>query len=365
MVAATLLLSASASSCRSTAGASPPVSFAPVAGLDWPVSTPAAEGLDSTRVAQLFERAAKVRTIHSLLLVKNGRLVAEHYFHGSTMDQPARLQSVTKSITSALAGIALEDGRLSSVDQRMMEFFPELADRVRDPRKNRITVEQLLQMRAGYPWEESSRELFELLYGGFRASTLLEVPLVRDPGTGFDYSNLSSHLLGIVVARACSTSLRTLAAERLLGPIGAGMGEWITDWEGNFNGHADLHMRPRDLAKFGQLYLDDGSWHGRQVVPVDWVRRSLRTYSERAWRHRVGRNFTDMGYGYQWWSARAGRHRFHFAWGHGGQQVALLKEHELVIVVTADPLHGQHGGGPWSREKENLNLVGDYIATLP
>jgi CubicO group peptidase (beta-lactamase class C family) len=316
-------------------------------------------------VARLYANAEKVRTIHSLLVVKNGRLVAEKYFHGSTMNQQAALQSVTKSITSALVGIALRDGCLSSVNQRMTDFFPELVNRLQDPRKYRITIEHLLEMRAGYPWEESSRELFRILYAGFRPSTLLEVPLVREPGAGCEYSNLSSHVLGIVVARACSTSLRTLASDRLFGPIGAAMGKWTTDWEGNCNGHADLHMSARDLAKFGLLYLNDGKWRGRQVVPAEWVQRSLRTYSPDAWHYRVGRNFTDMGYGYQWWSARAGNHRFNFAWGHGGQQIALLKEYDMVIVVTADPLHGQHGGGPWNREKENLNLVGNYIASLP
>jgi CubicO group peptidase (beta-lactamase class C family) len=342
-----------------------PVNFTPAAGGDWPVSSPAEQGLDPKLVARLYSNATRVKTIHGLLVIKNGYLIAERYFGTGSIEEKARLQSVTKSLTSALVGIALEEGSLSSVDQRMMEFFPELADRITDPRKNRITIRNMLQMRAGFPWEESTAELFAMLYHGFRPSLLLEVPLASDPGTRMEYSNLTSHLLGIIVARATGTDLRTYAREHLFSPMDIHAGEWIRDWEGYYNGHADLHLRARDMARFGLLYLDHGVYRGAQLVPASWVRDSLQTYSENAWRYRVGRNFTDMGYGYQWWSARAGDHHFNFAWGHGGQQIALVEELGIVVVVTADPLVGQHGGGPWAREKENLNLVGDFISSLP
>jgi len=364
VLAAGLLLLPGLAGCRPSVAQLQAIDYRPAAGGDWPASTPAAEGLDSLKVAELYWNAARARTTRAVLVVKNGRLVAEKYLHGATATEKGRLQSVTKSFTSALTGIALERGRLTSLDQRMMEFFPELASRVRDPRKNEITIRELLQMRAGYPWEESNPQLFELLYHGFRSSTLIDVPLVRDPGTGMEYSNLSSHLLGIVVARACSTSLLTLASESLFQPLGIEPGKWITDWEGHFNGHADLHLTPRDMAKFGLLYLDGGVYRGRRVLPAEWVDESLRTYSTNAWRYRIGPNFADVGYCYQWWSANAGGQRFNFAWGHGGQQIALVKERNLVIVVTSDPLYGQHGGSPWGREKENLNLVGNFIASL-
>jgi CubicO group peptidase (beta-lactamase class C family) len=359
-----VLAGALAASCTSTRELAS-VDYVPRPGNDWPVSTPEAQGLDSSLVAALYGRAAGLETIHALLLVKDGHLIGEAYFNGGSVEEEARLQSVTKSFTSALAGIAFERGCLTSLDQKMVDFFPELAGRIQDPRKRQITIEQMLQMRAGFPWEESTRELFDLLYRGFRPATLLEVRLVRDPGTGMEYSNLTSHLLGIVVARACSTDLRTFGQRYLFGPIGVEPGKWIRDWEGNYNGHADLYMTARDAARFGLLYADRGAWKGRQIVPRAWVERSLRTYSEHAWKIPIGRNFADMGYGYQWWSARAGRHRFHFAWGHGGQQIALVDGFDLVIVVTADPLFGQHGGGPWKYEKANLNLVGDFIASLP
>jgi CubicO group peptidase (beta-lactamase class C family) len=341
------------------------VDYSPLALDDWPVSTPEEQGLDPKLVAELYYNAEQLETLYGLLVIKNGHLVAEKYFHGKSASQLSSRASVTKSITSALVGIALEQGCLSSVDQKMIDFFPELADQIKDPRKKEITIRQMLQMRAGYPWEESTSELFDLMFSGFRTRNLVDVPLVRDPGTGFDYSNMSTHLLGIIVARACDTDLKSYAQEHLFSPMGAGVGDWLLGWEGYYIGFADLEITARDMAKFGQLYLDGGQYEGVQIVPADWVRDSLQTYTEDAWYYRVGRNWRDSAYGYQWWSIRAGDHRYNLAWGHGGQQIALLDEMDLVVVATADPLYKQHGDEPWKLEKANLNLVADFVASLP
>jgi CubicO group peptidase (beta-lactamase class C family) len=341
------------------------VDYTPQPSADWQVSTPREQGLDPMLVARLYYNASQLKTIYSLLVFKNGDLIAEDYFHTGSPDQKVNIHSVTKSINSALVGIALEKGCLSSLDQKMMEFFPELADRIKDPRKNEITIRQMLQMRAGYPWEESTPDLFELLMTGFHASDLVDVPLVRDPGTGFEYSNLTAHLLGVIVARAAKTDLKSFAQEHLFAPLGIEPSFWQKDWDGNYLGFSDIHLSAIDLAKFGLLYLNAGQYKGTQIVPADWVHESLQIYSQNAWKIRVGRNWRDNGYGYQWWSIQAGDHRYNLAWGHGGQQIALLDEFDMVIVVTVDPLHKQHGGGPWKIEKANLNLVADFVKSLP
>ena len=181
----------------------------------WPVSTPEEQGLDPDLVAEMYYNASQMENIYSLLVFKNGYLVAEDYYHIGRPDYQTNIHSVTKSITSALVGIAIEDGCISGVDAKMMDFFPELQDQITDPRKNDITIEQLLQHRAGYAWEESSTELLELLYQGFLPDqrALVVVPLVRDPGSGHDYSNLSSHLLAIIVSRACDADLLDFATD--------------------------------------------------------------------------------------------------------------------------------------------------------
>jgi CubicO group peptidase (beta-lactamase class C family) len=341
------------------------VDYTPLSGSDWEISTPDEQGLDPDLVAKLYYDASQLETIYSLLVFKNGYLITENYFNIGSVRQQVNIHSVTKSITSALVGIALDQGCLTSLDQKMMEFFPELSGRAKDNRKKQITIRQMMQMRAGYPCEESTAELFDLLYTGFRPSTLVDVPLVRGPGTDFEYSNLTSHLLSIIVARACETNLRSFAQEHLFSPLGVEPGFWQRDWEGFYLGYSDLELSARDMANFGLMYLNNGEYKGTQIVLVNWVNDSLQIYSEDAWKIRVGSNWRDNGYGYQWWSVRAGEHRYNLAWGHGGQQIALLDDLDMVIVVAVDPLHGEHGDNPWNIEKANLNLVADFIASLP
>jgi CubicO group peptidase (beta-lactamase class C family) len=351
--------------CGPSAAELEAVDYTPLPADGWEVSTPAEQGLDPMLVAKLYYHAAELETIYSLLVIKNGYLIAEQYFHEGSVERKDNRQSVTKSYVSALVGIALEQGCLSSVDQKMMDFFPDLADQIADPRKEQITIRDLLQMRSGYPWEESDSALWEALWTGDYLPLIVHFPLISDPGTEFHYSNLTSDWLGIIVARACDTDLKSFAQEHLFLPLGAEVGKWTRDTDGYYMGHGEIHFTARDMAKFGLLYLNDGEYEGNQIIPADWVRDSLQTYSENAWTIKIGRNFNDVGYGYQWWSARAGDHRFNFAWGHGGQLIVLVDELDMVIVTTADPLYGQTGQGPWNHEKANLNLVADFIKSLP
>lgn len=200
--------------------ATPTVDVRPEPDGGWPVSTPAARGLDPRLVARLYADADELEAIRSLLIVRDGRLVAERYFNDGARDTPTLLQSVNKSIVSALVGIALDQGCLESVDQPILDFFPEQAGRVRDPLKREITVRHLLQMRAGYGWEGSDPTRWEGLIGGDLIPLLVDFPLDRAPGSGFDYSNMSSHLLGVIVARACDADLLDFASEHLFGPLG-------------------------------------------------------------------------------------------------------------------------------------------------
>ncbi|MBB6390170.1 serine hydrolase domain-containing protein [Microbacterium thalassium] len=338
------------------------VDYAPVADGDWQVSTPSDAGLDPAAVAELYYDAGELETIYSLLVVKDGSLIAEDYFHIGSIEQKALVQSVAKSFTSALVGIAIEQGCLAGVDERMVDFFPEYADRMGDLRKNEITVEEMLQLRAGYPPEESDEALWEAVWSGDYAHLVADVPLNADPGTEFQYSNLTAHWLGIIVARACDTDLETLAREQLLGPMGGEVGPWRKDVDGYNWAAGELHVTARDAAKFGMLYLDEGEYDGTRVISADWVRDSLQTYSEGAYGN-IG-DFRDVGYGYLWWSARIGDHDVNFAWGHGGQLIVLVHDLDMVVVVTADPFYETFGSESWKHEKANFELVGEFIAGL-
>jgi len=346
------------------------VEYTPLPGNDWEVSTPAEQGLDPMLVAELYYNADKLETIYSLLVTKNGHLIAEGYFNEGSVTQKDRLQSVTKSYTSALVGIALELDYLSSVDQKMLDFFPEVADQVTDPRKEQITIRHLLQMRAGYPWEETDPVFWDGLLSGHYLPLIEEFPLIADPGTEFHYSNLTSNWLGIIVHRVTGTNLKSFAEEHLFSAINVEAGEWSTDAEGHNNGCGDLHFSARDAARFGLLYLNDGEYEGKQIISADWVYDSLQSYSENinatgGFPANWGLSISDIGYGYQWWSAKAGDHLLDFAWGHGGQFIVLVDEIDMVIVLTSYPFWLEHNEESWKHELANLNLVGEFIKSLP
>ncbi len=346
------------------------VEYTPLPGDDWKVSTPEEQGLDPMLVAEAYLEAAELPTLYGLLVIKNDYLIAEACFNEGGLEQKSSRQSVTKSYTSALVGIALDQGCLSSVDQKMVDFFPEFAGRIDDPRKEQITIRDLLQMRAGYPWEEHEPPYFDTLFfsGNWHwLPHLVDFPLTSDPGTEFKYSNLASHLLGVIVARACDKDLKSYGQENLFTPIDAEVGDWYQDAD-NYNfGSMGIFVTARDMAKFGLLYLHQGEYDGNRVLSADWVKESLQTYSERIHDNKLGLYLRDTGYGYQWWSARVGDHQVKFARGHGGQLIILLYDLDMIIVTTADPLDGPDlaGEGGWKYEGAIIELVGKFIKSLP
>ena len=351
--------------CGPSASELEAVAYEPLPGDDWLVSTPEDEGMDPMLVAELYYEAAELETLYGVLVVKNGRLIAEDYFNEGSAEQKALIQSVSKSYISALVGIALEQGCLTSVDQKMIEFFPEFADQITDARKNQITIQDMLQMRAGYPDEETDQAYLDALYWGEYPELIVDFPLVNDPGAGFNYSNLTFNWLAIILSRACEADFKSFAQTHLFAPTDTEVGDWLQDRDGHYIGSGGIHVTARDAAKFGLVYLNNGVYDGKQIVPAAWVQDSLQTYSEDARDYGMSLSFRDMGYGYGWWTARAGDHHVSFAWGHGGQLIVLLDELDMVIVTTADPFFGQHDGQSWKHEKATINLVADFIASLP
>ena len=255
----------------------------------------------------------------------------------------------------------------------MMDFFPEFAGQISDPRKRQITIRDMLQMRSGYPWEETDPALWEALLSGDYLPLIVHFPLVSDPGTDFNYSGITSHLLGVIVTRSCDTDLKSFGEAYLFSAIDTEVGDdWIQDKDGYYIGLAGIQATARDMAKFGWLYLNNGEFEGKQVISADWVEESLQRYTERlnisGWfpgiTSRFG-YFRDLGYGYQWWSGRAGDHYFNYASGHGGQFIVLLDELDMVIVTTADPFWQEHNEESWKHESAIIEMVGKFINSLP
>jgi CubicO group peptidase (beta-lactamase class C family) len=330
----------------------------------WTASSPEEHGLDPARIGSCYQSAAALENIHSLLVVRDGELVSEAYFNGAGASAATPTASVTKSITSALVGIALHEGLLTSLDQPMADFFPEIEWRAQDPRKSAVTLRQILQMRSGYPWEEQAGYLDALFSRSDWIPLLAEFPLTTEPGTQFGYSNLTAHVMGIVVARAADRSLYDFARSRLFDPLGIQVPSWPKDARGCYYGSGDAALTPRSMAKLGQLYLDEGLWNGAAILPAGWVEESWRPYSIDVYDGDIMSSVRGLGYGYLWWSARSGSHHVDFAWGHGGQVVFVVRELRLVVVATAEYLGLQFGSEAWRKERGVLEVVGSCIASL-
>lgn len=341
------------------------VEYTPLQRDDWEVSTPEEQGLEPDLVAKFYYDATQQDTLYSVLVIKDGFLIAEDYFNEGSIYKKTLLQSVTKSYVSALVSTAIEQGCLSNIDEKLVDFFPEIAGQITDPRKEHITIAEMLQMRSGYPDEETDQAYMEALYWGVYPPLIEGFPLVCDPGTCFNYSNVTYSLLAILLSRSCEVDLIEFTQEHLFGPMDTEIGDWMKDREGNYVGSGGIHASARDAARFGQVYLDGGEYKGTQIISSEWVRNSLQSYTEKAKDYGRSLVFKDLGYGYGWWSARVGDHDFNFAWGHGGQLIVLLEDLDMVIVTTAEPFLGEHSGNSWKHESAIMNMVGRFIKTLP
>jgi CubicO group peptidase (beta-lactamase class C family) len=260
-----------------------------------------------------------------------GNIVGERYFRGAAATTPANIKSASKSVISALVGIALHEGKLRALDQPLAELLPADA-RGLDSAKRAITLEDLLTMRAGLQSTSFGN------YGAWVSSRnwvrdALRRPMVAPPGHlggPMLYSTGSTHLLSAALARATGMSTHAYAQRVLARPLGFRLRGWTTDPQGIHFGGNEMRMTPREMLAFGTLYLNGGrAPDSTQVVPRAWI--------DSSWVVRTHSPFNGNGYGYGWWHRRLGGHDVHFAWGYGGQFVFVVPDLQLVVVTTSDP----------------------------
>ncbi len=291
-----------------------------------PAAAQAAETAAALRFDAALERAANLPRLHSLLVSHAGELVLEAYFNGADPTQPANIKSVSKSVISALIGIAIDRGHLTGVDQPIGDFFAEQLGP--DARKADITIEDLLTMRAGLE-TTSNRNYGAWVLSSNWVEFALDQPLEITPGTVMDYSTGNTHLLSAILTSATELSTLEFARRTLSGPLGFRLLEWPRDPQGVYFGGNDMEMTPRQMLAFGELYLNDGRNDDRQVVPQEWVQASLRPRTQS--RREAGRY-----YGYGWWIRRMAGLQTPYAWGFGGQFIVLVPALDLVVVTTSD-----------------------------
>ncbi len=322
---------------------------APFPAESWPTAAPAEQGLDPERLATLVRliRAGKrFPDLHSLLIVRHGHLVLEEYFGGWHRERLHTLQSVSKSFTSALIGIAIEQGAIEGTGEKILGFFPETREIDHlDDRKRAMTLADLLTMRSGTDYDEG--------YSGSPHSTLnslprgwdrfyLDRPMIAVPGTRFRYDSGGVILMSSLLQARTGLHADAFAARHLFAPLGIRRTEWFRNREGHPHTGGGLDLRPRDMARFGLLYLRGGRWDDKQVVPASWAAESVRRQVDLdggATGHRVG-------YGYLWWilepdPAGSGRQDIYAAMGFRAQYIFVVPEHDMVVVVTGGTRNGR------------------------
>jgi CubicO group peptidase (beta-lactamase class C family) len=326
---------------------------------DWPVSTPEEQGIDSRILSNAFDHAERLGFMYSLLVVRNGKLIGERYFNGADKYYADHTCSTGKSYTSALIGIALRENYLTSLDQKMMDFFPEYRTADLDPRKYDITIRHLLQMRAGYAFEESGDYVDPWFQSADMMEFAIEVPLAADIDQTFAYSSHSSHILSGIITKATGMSTYEFAKQYLFDPLDITVKRWDQDSLGYYFGFGYLWFSPRDMARFGYLYLNNGLVNGQQIIPAEWIEDSTQRYSTNAsW---FKKHFENFGSGYQWWLAQAGGYDVYFALGHGGQIIVNVPELDMVIVTTAHWEVSPEVSG--IQINAVLNLIANFILT--
>lgn len=292
---------------------------------EWVYSSPEAQGMDSGAVADyLLALSAPGMDIDSVMIVRHGQVIAEAYYAPSTADTRFSVYSVTKSVTSALVGIAIEQGHITSLDEPVLSFFPDVTSANLDERIQAMTLRDLLMLASGFECDESMgiNPDGEVMAAEDWLQAAFEVPMMAAPGTEWHYCNLNFYLLSAILEAATGQSTFEYATTNLFDPLGITEVAWATTPTGGNGGAAGWQISLRDLARFGYLILRGGAWDGMQIVPSQWVTDSLAT--------QIPTPF-GVGYGYGWWifEGLGG-----MALGGGGQYIFVLPALDVMLVAT-------------------------------
>ena len=316
----------------------PPAGYWPTSG--WEADTPENQGLDSTKLADgLLEMRASGINIHSLLMVRDGKVILDATFYPYDAEHVHEVASVTKSVVTALIAIAADQKSLS-LDRPVLAYFPDREVANRDNWKERMTIRNLAAMRSGLACVSDNNEqtLDEMGAATDWVKFALDLPMAAKPGSEWVYCSPATHLLSAIISETTGLTAEAYARQYLFEPLGITDVIWDQDPDGYSDGWAGLYMHPSDMAKIGYLWLHGGQWEGRQIVPKSWVEQSVQRQS-----------ITGLGddYGYGWWVMPDDTGEFS-AEGRSGQYIRVIPQANAVIVTTG-------GGFEW-------NQIMPYIA---
>lgn len=350
----TLLQAAAALACA------PTIAAPAVAPFVWPRAAAAASGFAAGLGAQLDEgvRGGQFADLHAVVVVQRGAIVLERYYTGPderwgqplgrvAFDDRTRhdLRSVSKSIVGLLYGLALAEGKVPAPDQPVLDAFPAYADLAAEPARRAITIAHVLSMTMGLVWNEDlpytdpANSEIAMERSSDRYHYVLSQPIVGAPGAAWRYSGGATALLGHLIARGAGMPLLDYARARLFAPLGIEDVEWTPGLNGEAAAASGLRMRAPDLARVGQLVLDEGRWQGRSVVPAEWIAASQTPRTAA---------FEGVQYGYHWYLARRadGAPFGTLGIGLGGQRLVVVPGADLVYVVFMGNYYRKDQLGP-------------------
>jgi len=318
---------------------------AAVTDSGWLHATPEEHGVDSAKLEAMRQTIDVLDLpIDSVVVVRHGEIVFEHYPNASLYGPNGlhNLYSVTKSVTSILIGIAIDEGFIEGVDQSVVGFFPDRRIANLDARKERMTLEHLLTMTSGLEWQgpdDMYHSWGKGIQSGDPVQYALDRPMAHEPGAVWYYNGGCSHLLSAILTETTGMSTLEFAREHLFGPLGITSVRWPRDPHGIYYGGQDIWLTPYEMAKLGQLLLDGGVWNGEQIVPAEWVKAATTQAIELPW---------SGGYGYQWWLYPESG--IYYASGAFDQHIYVIPDLDMVVVFTASNwppgiLPGERTGG--------------------
>jgi CubicO group peptidase (beta-lactamase class C family) len=305
----------------------PRVNAAPAS--DWPTAVPEEYGIDSAKLADaLLTMQQEIPDLNSVILIRDGKVLVDAPYYPYDGDTPHDMASVTKSVTTTLIGIAIDQGKLA-LDDPVLSFFPDRTIANRDARKEAMTVADLASNTSGLACyrEPAEPTQAEMSASDNWVQFTLDLPMMAAPGSRWEYCSPGFHLLSAILTVATGQTELDFAWANLFGPLGMRDVIWPSDPQGNTRGMGDLMLRPLDAAKLGQLWLNGGEWQGRQIVSRDWV--------EAASTAKVATTDENQDYGYGWWMdhENAAGHVYR-ADGRGGQYIVVVPALDVVLATT-------------------------------
>ncbi len=321
----------------------------------WRTSTPEKQGIDSGKLLEMMKKIQKMEAhFDSISIVRNRYLVTDAYFFPFEKGLKHIIHSSTKSITSALVGIAIDKGYIKSIDQPVIEFFPDKSFNNLDDNKRNMTLKHLLMMAPGIKCRDSYKYrwvgLEQMKSSDDWVQFFLDLPMSDAPGERYEYCNGASFILGAIIQKVTEMRLRDFADQYLFDPLGITDVSWKANPQGINIGWGEIWLNPHDMAKFGLLFLNKGHWNGKQVVSESWVDLSTQGH--------IKEDLFDQ-YGFQWRLDNAG---YYMAVGYGGQYIFVIPNKNMVVVFT-----GIHVGYDFFRANTLLKnyIIPAAISSVP